>query len=142
MSIIEQTSRFVMENKMPIMIAIAAIAAIVISIALKKKEKEISAEEWSKKVEDTAHSFRERFLLRKIQVTAALPTKARNPDGTESDDDIHIVVMKNILSFSGKKEEFSEVIYCSEEGYQHLKKEIVNLKVFVLLKIEIVGRLV
>jgi len=36
---LEQVSSFVMKHKMPIMIAIAAIAAIVISIALKRKEK-------------------------------------------------------------------------------------------------------
>lgn len=36
---LEKTSSFVMKHKLPIMIAIAAIAAIVLSIALKKKEK-------------------------------------------------------------------------------------------------------
>jgi len=39
MSIIDQASSFVMKHKMPIAIAIAAIAAIVISFVLKKKEK-------------------------------------------------------------------------------------------------------
>ena len=39
MSIIEQATSFVMKHKMPIAIAIAAIAAIVLSFALKKKEK-------------------------------------------------------------------------------------------------------
>jgi lysophospholipase L1-like esterase len=39
MNIIEQATSFVMKHKMPIAIAIAAIAAIVLSFALKKKEK-------------------------------------------------------------------------------------------------------
>jgi lysophospholipase L1-like esterase len=39
MDIVDQTSSFVMKHKMPIIFAIAAIAAIVLSIALKKKEK-------------------------------------------------------------------------------------------------------
>ena len=39
MNIIEQATSFVMKHKMPIAIAIAAITAIVLSFALKKKEK-------------------------------------------------------------------------------------------------------